>query len=206
VTYLSSDDRNRNRMYQETVKRSKLQAAFSDYGEYLDSLDMKAVIRAFEPVYMARLAQLTNKSNQFNLTTKRYTQGELEEISRSAGYITLYGKLEDRFGDNGVVSVCIGRIEGNLCHIELWLMSCRVLKRGMEFAMMDSLVQRCQEAGISEIRGYYYPTSKNAMVKDFYKTMGFEMVSMSEEQSVWTLSINSSYVAKNKHIQVEAEK
>lgn len=206
TTYLSSDDMNRNKMYQETAERNKLQAAFSNYGEYLDSLCMKAAIRAFEPVYIARIVQLTNKSNQFNLTTKRYTQGEIEEISGNADYITLYGKLEDRFGDNGVVSVCIGRIEGDVCHIELWLMSCRVLKRDMEFAMMDALVQRCREVGISKLRGYYYPTGKNEMVKDFYAVMGFEMLSKSEDQTVWAFHIDDSYAAKNKHIQVEEKK
>lgn len=154
---------------------------------------------------MARIAQLTNKSNQFNLTTRRYTQAEIEGISDNKKFITLYGRLEDRFGDNGVVSVCIGRMDDDICHMDLWLMSCRVLKRTMEFAMMDSLVYRCRTAGVAEIRGYYYPTQKNGMVKQFYETMGFVLVSESPEGTVWSFKVKDSYKKQNKYIQVEAE-
>jgi FkbH-like protein len=164
---------------------------------------MKGVIRAFEPVYMARIAQLTNKSNQFNLTTRRYTQAEIEEIAGNADYITLYGKLIDRFGDNGVVSVVIGHKVGDECRIDLWIMSCRVLKRDMEFAMMDTLVEKCRDAGLHTIRGFYYPTAKNAMVKDFYALQGFTKVSEDEKgNSEWTLEIEG-YVRKNEVISLE---
>ena len=113
--------------------------------------------------------------------------------------------MEDKFGDNGVVSVCIGRIDGNVCHMDLWLMSCRVLKRDMEFAMMDSLVCRCKAAGIVEIRGYYYPTQKNSMVKQFYETIGFEFVSELSEGTVWSFKVKDPYMRQNKYIQVEVE-
>ena len=205
TTYLSGDDLKRNAMYQENVKRAKAQATFSDYGEYLDSLEMKAVIKPFESLYMARIAQLTNKSNQFNLTTKRYTQAEIQAISNNNDYLTLYGKLEDKFGDNGVVSLCIGHLIDRICHIDLWLMSCRVLKRDMECAMLDSLVERCKMRGITEIRGYYYPTAKNGMVRSFYNDMGFEKLSENGSGSSWSLDIRNLYTNKNKHIQVEVE-
>ena len=205
ATYLSEDDLKRNEMYQENVKRAKAQATFSDYGEYLDSLEMRAVIKPFESLYMSRIAQLTNKSNQFNLTTKRYTQGEIEALANNDEYLTLYGKLEDKFGDNGVVSLCIGHLIDGVCNIDLWLMSCRVLKRDMEYAMLDSLVQKCKSIGISEIRGYYYPTAKNGMVKNFYGEMGFEQLSEDDSGSSWTLNISEIYNIKNKHIQVEVE-
>ena len=99
-------------------------------------------------MHFSRIAQLTNKSNQFNLTTRRFTQAEIEKIAVDPGYITLYGRLTDKFGDNGVVSLVVGRIEGDILHVELWLMSCRVLKRDMEFAMMDALVEAGREKGI----------------------------------------------------------
>ena len=108
VTSLSEDDRKRNEMYRANALRAAEQASFTDYGAYLESLHMKAVIRPFEPLYMARIAQLTNKSNQFNLTTRRYTQTQIEEAAQDPSCVTLYGKLEDKFGDNGVVSVLIG--------------------------------------------------------------------------------------------------
>ena len=139
TTTISKDDLKRTEMYRENAMRAQLQTRFSDYGEYLISLEMKGIIRSFESVYMSRIAQLTNKSNQFNLTTRRYTQAEIETIAADDGYITLYGKLIDRFGDNGVVSVVIGRLSGEKCYIDLWIMSCRVLKRDMEYAMMDEL-------------------------------------------------------------------
>lgn len=205
TTYLSDDDKKRNAMYQDNAKRIKMQAAFSDYGEYLESLEMKAVIKPFDSFYLARIAQLTNKSNQFNLTTKRYTQQEIEKITADENYITLYGRLEDQYGDNGVVSICIGHKDGETCHIDLWLMSCRVLKREMEYAMMDTFVEKCRNEGLKEIRGYYYPTAKNSMVKSFYGLLGFEKLNEDQNGSVWRLLLDDSYNNKNKHIQVEAE-
>ena len=204
VTSLSEDDRKRNEMYQANLKREKAQASFADYAEYLKSLDMKATIRSFEPVYMARIAQLTNKSNQFNLTTQRMTQAQIEQMAADDSYITLYGKLEDKFGDNGVVSVVIAQKEEKAAHIRLWLMSCRVLKRDMELAMLDELVERCQEAGIEEIYGYYYPTAKNNMVRKFYGELGFEKCSEDETgNSVWKLN-TAGYEKRNHVIEVES--
>ncbi|MGN0161868.1 MAG: HAD-IIIC family phosphatase [Lachnospiraceae bacterium] len=203
VTSLSADDAKRNEMYKENAKRAQLQATFDNYEDYLKSLEMVGTIKAFEPVYMARIAQLTNKSNQFNLTTLRMSQADIESRAEDPQYITLYGKLEDKFGDNGVVSVVIGRIDGDVLHIELWLMSCRVLKRDMEFAMMDTLVARAVERGIKTIKGYYYPTAKNAMVKNFYDGMGFVKESEDADgNSVWTYSVESGYNKKNNVIKV----
>lgn len=203
VTSLSADDAKRNEMYKENVKRAQLMSSYDNYEDYLKSLEMTGTIKAFEPVYMARIAQLTNKSNQFNLTTKRLSQADIEAMAADSSYITLYGKLEDKFGDNGVVSVVIGRIEGNVLHIELWLMSCRVLKRDMEYAMMDTLVARALERNITTIKGYYYPTAKNGMVKNFYAQMGFEKTREDQdENTVWTYDINSFYNKKNNVIKV----
>lgn len=174
VTSLSADDAARTRMYRENAARSRAETSFADYGDYLRSLEMRAEIRAFAPMYMSRIAQLTNKSNQFNLTTLRLSQSEVEAMAADGGrYITLYGKLTDKFGDNGVVSVVVGEIAGDKLDIILWLMSCRVLKRDMEHAMMDELVRLCRERGLTRILGHYYPTKKNGMVRDFYLDMGF---------------------------------
>ena len=202
VLKLSKDDLSRNEMYKANIRRAETLKTFANYGDYLKSLEMKAVIRPFEPVYMARIAQLTNKSNQFNLTTRRYTQGEIEEAAKER--LTFYGKLEDKFGDNGVVTVAIGRVEDAVCHMELWLMSCRVLKRDMELALLDEIVHTCLEHGVREIRGYYYPTAKNAMVKEFYKELGFDKTSEDAEGNTeWKLDISKGYEDKNKYIKVE---
>lgn len=204
VTNLSEDDRKRTAMYQENAKRAKEEAAFENYEDYLKALNMKAEIKSFAPVYMARIAQLTNKSNQFNLTTRRYTQPEIEEAAANPDYITLYGKLEDKFGDNGVISVVIGHNIENVLHIDLWIMSCRVLKRDMEYAMMDTVAEACKKQGITEIRGYYYPTAKNSMVKEFYALQGFEKIKEDEQGNTeWRLSLADGYEVKNHVIDVE---
>ncbi len=204
VTEISNDDAKRNQMYKENIERAKLQTSFADYNDYLLSLEMKGTIKKFESVYYSRIAQLSNKSNQFNLTTRRYTESEIEAISVDESYIPLYGKLTDRFGDNGVVSVVIGHIEKNECHIDLWIMSCRVLKRDMEMAMMDTLVHNCQKKGIKVIRGFYYPTAKNSMVKEFYELQGFTKVSEDVDGNTeWVYNIPNEYKEKNKVIIVE---
>lgn len=202
VTNFSEDDLKRGEMYKQNAERAKLQSAFADYGEYLDSLEMKAEITDFSPINLARITQLTNKSNQFNVTTKRFTPAEMEQTFNSGSYIRLCGRLEDKFGDNGIVSVVIGKKLGKSLDIELWLMSCRVLKRDMELAMLDELVRAAKEQGISELIGNYYPTAKNGMVKGLFAGFGFEKIAEDGEGNTkWRLEIEK-YENKNLHIAV----
>ena len=204
VTTLSKDDLKRNEMYRQNAQRAKAEASFSNYKDYLLSLNMKGIIKSFEPMYIERISQLSNKSNQFNLTTHRYTVSDIEEIANDDSYIALYGKLIDRFGDNGLVSVVIGHIVEDVCDIELWIMSCRVLKRDLEYAMMDELVKRCKEKGIRRIIGHYYPTAKNNMVRDFYSLQGFSKISEDEKGNTeWSFEIRDDYQLKNEVIEVE---
>ncbi len=118
-TTLSADDLKRAEMYRANALRAAQQASFADYGDYLKSLDMHAVIDDFLPVYIARITRLTNKSNQFNLTARRYTSAQMERVFASGEYLRLYGKLTDKFGDNGVVSVVIGKKNGDVLDVEL---------------------------------------------------------------------------------------
>ena len=204
VTNFSEDDLQRSEMYRANIQRNQQQAQFTDYREYLLSLEMKAEIKPFSSQYMSRIAQLTNKSNQFNLTTRRCSEAELTQIAGDPEYITLYGRLTDRFGDNGVVSVVFGHKAAGAFHIDLWLMSCRVLKRDMEYAMLDELVSRCKSENIGTLKGYYYPTKKNKMVSDFYGRMGFVKVSEDDEgNTVWDLDISGPYERKNTVITIE---
>lgn len=202
VVTLSEDDKHRNEMYKANAMRKEQEESFGNYSDFLKSLEMEAVIRGFEPVYYSRIAQLTNKSNQFNLTTKRMTQAEVEQMAQDPGYITLYGKLKDKFGDNGVVSLVIGKKNGDTLELILWLMSCRVLKRDMEQAMLDTLVLQSRESGIRKLHGYYYKTAKNAMVKDFYGAMGFQKLSEKDGDSEWEYVIPETYENKNLVIDV----
>ena len=133
----------------------------------------------------------------------RYTQAEIEQIAADESYITLYGKLADKFGDNGVVSVVIGHQTDGILDIELWIMSCRVLKRDMEYAMMDRLVQEGDQRNVQNLIGHYYPTAKNGMVKEFYGSMGFTKTQEDEAgNSRWEMAVES-YKAKNHVISVK---
>jgi len=199
---VSKEDVERTALYAQNAERQALVGKFENYGAYLDSLQMTGEIDGFTPMYLERITQLTNKSNQFNLTTRRYTKAEMEDVAADEQFLTLYGRLADVFGDNGLVSVVIGRRDNCTVHVDLWLMSCRVLKRGMEDAMLDALVSRARDAGALTIVGTYLPTSKNGMVKNFYQTMGFERVSLHDDgRSEWTLDL-TQYATRNHHIRV----
>ncbi len=205
VTNFSNEDMKKNELYKDNAKRSQMMATFENYNDYLLSLKMKAEISTFKSIYLERISQLSNKSNQFNLTTKRYSLADIEAVDKDDNYIKLYGKLEDIFGDNGVITVVIGNIKNNdELHIDLWIMSCRVLKRNMEFAMLDALVKKAKERNIKTIYGYYYPTLKNKMVKDFYDLQGFEEISCDEDgNKTYKLDISNGYTNKNNVIEVE---
>ncbi len=200
VTSLSEDDRHRTAMYRANAKRYEQRERFGDYDCYLESLAMRATITPFAEMHLQRIMQLTNKSNQFNLTTKRYTLQEIKDIVKNPSYLTLYGRLEDCYGDNGIVSVLIGEQRGMALHMDLWLMSCRVLRRGMEYAMLESLINRAEQRGIMEIYGYYYPTKKNQMVAGLYDEFGFTQIGEGE----WVLSL-VEYSHKPHHIKIEGE-
>ncbi|MDD5462117.1 MAG: HAD-IIIC family phosphatase [Methylococcales bacterium] len=196
---ISAEDLKRASYYASNTQRNLVQASYGNYGEFLDSLEMKAEIRPFAPVYMDRIAQLTNKTNQFNLTTRRYTLGELEAMRCDPRYLTLYGRLADKFGDNGLVSIVVGRVESDELHIDLWLMSCRVLKRELEIAMLDKLVEQARKRNIKWIQGTYLPTPKNGLVADHYEKLGFELLNSNEQGSEWKLDV-LAYTPKNTHI------
>ena len=202
VTAVSDDDMHRSEMYAANAQRAAQRKSFDSYEDYLVSLEMKAVICGFKPVYIQRITQLTNKSNQFNLTTRRYNENEIQEVSLSADHICLCGHLLDKFGDNGIVSVIIGKIKGKELDMDLWLMSCRVLKRDMELAMLDELVRHAAEKGLTRINGYYYKSLKNSMVSGFYGSLGFALDEKLENgDSVWHLDIKN-YKNQNKVIEI----
>ena len=181
ATLLSADDRKRAEMYKQNQQRAVLEQSFGNYEDYLNSLEMVCDIGHFSPAHAERITQLINKTNQFNLTTRRYTAAEVETVMNSSEYITLFGKLVDKFGDNGIVTAMIGHIQGDVLDIDLWIMSCRTFKRNLEHAMFDAMVQEAAKRGIKKIVGHYYPTAKNLLVNDFYATIGFEKTAEDEQ-------------------------
>lgn len=195
VASLTGDDTRRVEMYQAESQRNKLLKTL-DYAEYLTSLGMKATIKRFTQDDIPRIAQLINKTNQFNLTTKRCNESEVMQIAESGEYVALSGRLADKFGDSGLVSVIAAKIAGKRAVIELWLMSCRVFKRDMEYAMLDALVEECRKHGISQLQGNYIPTKRNTIVKDLYERLGF-----TERGGAWYYD-TPSHVRRNKVINI----
>ena len=199
VSY-AGENSDRTKQYQAEFERTKSQQQFESIDDYLISLDMIAEAKPFEPIRYARIAQLTQRSNQFNLRTIRYTEDEIERVANDSEYITLYYTLRDKFGDHGLVSVVIMKKESaDTLFIDTWLMSCRVLKRGMEEFIINKLVAVAKEKGFQKIQAEYIPTPKNSMVKDIYSSMGFETVGNNQ----YKLNINL-YQEKNCYIK-EAE-
>ena len=193
---ISEDDLKRTATYQQNKQRVILEASAGSYEDFLASLDMEAEVAPFREIYFDRIAQLTNKSNQFNLTTRRYTLADIKALTQDSNYITMYCRLKDRFGDNGVISLLIGEVRGDELHVILWLMSCRVLKRGVEDLMLDCLVSEAKKAGCTKIVGYYFPTAKNSMVKDHYKRFGFSLLNDDEGSTTWELRTEDYTPAK----------
>lgn len=201
VTRLTDEDRERVRMYQATAERNSEKKKYSNYGEFLLSLDMEAEIKEIDEENMQRVVQLINKSNQFNLTTKRFMESDIRRFMEDENYIVLYGRLRDKFGDNGIVSVLIARKEKKDVHIDLFLMSCRVLKRGMEDAMMDELFHLLNPEENKYVYGYYFKTKKNTLVENLYQEMGFHTVEATDDSKIYIIS-EVDYIKKNKNIRV----
>ena len=187
----SREDANRTSQYIAEGRRRESESSFADYGEYLDSLDMVAGCLPFDDFHAPRIAQLTQRSNQFNLRTVRYGEDEVRALSTDPDAITRYFTLRDRFGDSGLVSVVILRHRGEKSlFIDSWLMSCRVLKRGLEDFVMNEIVSAAREAGAERVIGEYRPTLKNAMVKPLYEKMGFSRVGKDVDSELWELEVD----------------
>lgn len=169
----SDEDRVRTERYLAEKSRTELSAGIDNYDDYLKALGMKAVCAPFDAFHIPRISQLTQRSNQFNLRTVRYSEQEIEEIAANPRYVTRYYTLRDRFGEHGLIAVVILEKRENELFVNEWLMSCRVLKRGMEQFIADSILRAAREAGVARVVGEYIPTPKNAMVKDLYASMGF---------------------------------
>lgn len=170
----SREDAGRTEQYREKAQRAAFEAAFQSYDDYLEALQMRASAAAFDPFHYPRIAQLTQRSNQFNLRTVRYTEAEIEALARDDSRIGLYFTLKDKFGDHGLISVVVlEKQPEDTLFISEWLMSCRVLKRGMEEFIVDKILSVAAQQGFRRVVGEYIPTPKNAMVKDLYEQLGF---------------------------------
>jgi FkbH-like protein len=198
---VSKEDSSRTLQYQEEANRKTLQKQFTTEAEFLESLEMVATIKPVDNFTRPRVAQLAQRSNQFNLRTKRYTEGDIANIMTDPNKFTLTVSLYDSFGDYGLISAVI--LEKKSFHslfIDTWIMSCRVLKRGVENMLLEEIVALARESGFSEVEGEYIPTAKNGLVKEHYKNLGFLF---DPESNTWKLKVsefksNKVFIKKTK--------
>jgi FkbH-like protein len=192
----SAEDRLRSESYRADAKRAEVMAKARDLGDYLSSLEMVITVSPFDTKGRQRIAQLINKSNQFNLTTRRYTEAQVAAMETDADLFTLQVRLEDKFGDFGMIGVVICRPdaeESGLWDIDTWLMSCRVLGRKVEEGMLYKIVEELRRRGATRLIGRYFPTAKNNMVRDHYGKLGFDLIEEPAEGRVFELQL-SGYV------------
>jgi FkbH-like protein len=186
TTSFSAEDVARSALYKQEADRRQTQTRYTDVTEYLKSLDMRITIARFDGAKIGRISQLFLRSNQFNLTTHRYSEGECATMMKNeAGCIPLHASLADRFGDHGLISIVVAWPEGDALRISDWLMSCRVLARGVEQYLMNHMVGIARDRGLSRVSGEYIPSAKNAMVKDFWAQFGFEKTGISQ----WEIAV-----------------
>ena len=171
---LSEEDENRTKQYQEEAKRTHLQTAFENEDEFLESLNMEVTVSNFSGYNIPRVAQLTQRSNQFNLRTIRYTEEEIERIGKDDCYTGLAFSLSDKYGDYGLISVVILKKETDHLFIDTWLMSCRVLKRGMEQFVCNLIVEKANDVGVKKVIGEYIPTAKSGLVNNLLADSTFK--------------------------------
>lgn len=202
LTILSNDDKSRNEFYKANIQRNLNSANFEDYNSYLKSLNMKCEIETVNEKNILRVTQLINKTNQFNFTTKRYTESEIRLILNSEYYFTLSIRLKDKFGDNGIVSVVIASIHSEYVKIDLWVMSCRVFKRNLEFAVFDEIIKKCVDLNVNKIRGIYIPSKKNIIIKDFYNSLGFKKIEQIDNTEFWEYIIPKEPIKYNTTMEV----
>jgi FkbH-like protein len=188
-------------MYATDAKRKALMASAINLDGYLQSLNMTAVLEPLNDLNFERFAQLINKSNQFNLTTRRYSPADLERLRPDSDWVTCGFRLRDQFGDNGLICIVLCHRGQEVLEIDTWLMSCRVLNRGVEEFVMSHIHNLARAAGLKRIEGEYRPTSKNGMVKDHYQNLGFERASETADGVTrWRLPVGNGEARWRHHI------
>jgi FkbH-like protein len=193
----SEEDRKRADFYRVNTLRETEQARFANVDEYLVSLEMEAAFERFDDHHHPRIAQLVQRTNQFNLTTIRHSAAELTAFTEDDAYFPFYVTLSDRFGDNGLISVIIGKRTDDVLEIVTWLMSCRVISRRLEEFVLDRLVEVAREGEMNRLRGRYVPTKKNGLVARHYEKLGFTLDGSEPDGSAsWSLDVED-YVASD---------
>jgi FkbH-like protein len=201
---ISAEDLQRTAFYRASTERETLEASATDMDSFLISLELRAKVVPISAANLERSAQLIGRSNQFNLTTRRYSTADLQAMLKKPDWVTRTISLKDRFGDNGLISVVLANIEQESLRIDTWLMSCRVLKRGVERLQLDDLAEIARARGLSKIVGEYIPTAKNALVVAHYKSLGFEKIGEGPDgRTRWQLDVGPNWQPLPHHIILE---
>ncbi|MAF95812.1 MAG: methoxymalonyl-ACP biosynthesis protein FkbH [Rhodospirillaceae bacterium] len=191
------DDKARGDQYAANLRRTKTRTVATDINSFLGDLSQEMTVGPFDPPNLPRITQLVNKTNQFNLTTRRYSQVNLEKFAQSPNVLTLWARLKDRFGDNGLISVVVARPVDDdaedVLFIDTWLMSCRVFGRRVEEAVLNMLVDEAQRRGVKRLIGEYLPTDRNHIVADLYERLGFHVLDSGREDgsTKWELLLEN---------------
>ena len=194
----SNADKDRTKQYQVEAKRVSLSKTFTNEADFLKSLNMISTVSGFTKFNTPRVAQLSQRSNQFNLRTIRYTEADIENMAQDPDVIDLSFTLEDKFGDNGLIAVIIMKKQDDeTLFVDTWFMSCRVLKRGMENFTLNTMVEYAKANGYKRIVGEYIPTPKNKMVEMHYSNLGFSKIESESNQYMLDLT---SYIPKECYI------
>jgi FkbH-like protein len=189
---LSAEDQQRTEMYAAQKQRSGAEQSFQSKEDFFRFLEQEAELEPMSSLTLARVAQLTQKTNQFNLTTRRYTEPQIAEMAKQPEWQVLSIRVRDRFGDHGLVGVAIAHDQGEQCEVDTFLLSCRVIGRTVETALLAHLAESAAQRGRKRLVGWFLPTKKNAPARDFYQQHGFERQEANGSGSLWTLDLNSS--------------
>jgi FkbH-like protein len=193
---ISAEDGRRGELYQQRAKAEELRASVASLEDYYRDLQMRIEFAAVDARTLARAAQLTQKTNQFNITTRRSNEGEIARRAADARWIVTTVGVRDRFGDNGVVGLAMAKVDGQVLDIDTFLLSCRVIGRTVETAMLAYLCDRARELGASALTGTIVPTAKNAPVRDLFARHSFAKVGdEADGTSHWRLDIFAASVA-----------
>lgn len=193
-------------MYKAQVKRVEEKQNTANIESYLQSLELNIIVYIDDMNEITRIAQMTQKTNQFNLTTKRYTETDIESFIKNENKTVISISVRDKFGDNGIVGLAILEHFKNLIYIDTFLMSCRVLGRNIEYKFMDIIVSLAKEKKISIIKANYLATLKNAQVADLYDRCGFEIQEKTSEETIYQIDIKNYKIKSLNYIGVKSGK
>ena len=196
VQKITEEDLKRREMYSEQQKRTKFENEVGNFDEFLKQMNIEVEIKKADSFSIPRISQLTLKTNQFNLTTKRYQEEDIENLANSSDRIVECAKVSDKFGDNGITGVYIVEKSDEEWIIDSFLLSCRIIGRGVEDVMISQLIERARKENVKIIKGKFIPTQKNKPAENFYKEFGF-----TQEGNYWVFDVGNT-MKKIEHIKV----